>query len=105
MIDLLVRGGLLVDGTGAPPRAADIAVDDDRVVAVAPEITDEAYTVIDAAGLVVTPGFVDIHTHSDLTLLSSPQAPSALTQGTTTQVVGNCGLGFAPRGQGISGFR
>ena len=60
MIDLLVRGGLLVDGTGAPPRAADIAVDDDRVVAVAPEITDEAYTVIDATGLVVTPGFVDI---------------------------------------------
>ncbi len=97
MIDLLVRGGLLVDGTGAPPRNADIAVAGDRVVAVSPDLKDEARTVIDAAGLVVAPGFVDLHTHSDLTLLSSPQAASALTQGTTTQVVGNCGLGVAPR--------
>ncbi len=97
MIDLLVRGGTLVDGTGALPRTADVAVDADRVVAVGPDLAQEARTVIDASGLVVAPGFVDIHTHSDLTLLSSPQAPSALTQGTTTQVVGNCGLGVAPR--------
>jgi N-acyl-D-amino-acid deacylase len=97
MMDLLVRGGLLVDGTGAPLRTADVAVAGDRIVAVGPDLDHDAHTVIDADGLVVTPGFVDIHTHSDLTLLSSPQAPSALTQGTTTQVVGNCGLGVAPR--------
>lgn len=97
MTDLLVRGGLVVDGTGAPPRRADVAVDGDRIVAVAPDLPGDARTVVDATGLVVCPGFVDIHTHSDLTLLSAPQAFSALTQGTTTQVVGNCGLGLAPR--------
>ena len=97
MTDLLIRGGLLVDGTGAPPRPADVAVTGDRIVAVAPGLADDATAVVDATGLVVCPGFVDIHTHSDLTLLSAPQATSALTQGTTTQVVGNCGLGVAPR--------
>ncbi|MDQ6895278.1 MAG: amidohydrolase family protein [Actinomycetota bacterium] len=100
MTDLLIRGGLVVDGTGTPVRRADVAVVADRIVAVAPdlrELADGAGTVVEAAGLVVGPGFVDIHTHSDLTLLSSPLAPSALSQGTTTQVVGNCGLGVAPR--------
>ncbi len=100
MIDVLLRGGLLVDGTGAPPVLADVAVVGDRVVAVGAHLDDDARIVVDATGLVVCPGFVDIHTHSDLTLLSAPQAPSALTQGTTTQVVGNCGLGVAPRTPG-----
>lgn len=97
MIDVLIRGATLVDGTGAPARQADVAVTGDRISAVDTAIDAEARTVVHAAGLVVCPGFVDIHTHSDLTLLSSPQAPSALTQGTTTQVVGNCGLGVEPR--------
>ena len=100
MSPILIRGGLVVDGTGAPARVADVAVDGDRVVAVAPHLPEDGRTVVEAEGLVVCPGFVDIHTHSDLTLLSSPQATSALTQGTTTQVVGNCGLGVAPRSPG-----
>jgi N-acyl-D-amino-acid deacylase len=97
MSDILIRGGTLVDGTGAPARRADVAVDGERIAAVDNDVRVDATAVIDADGFVVCPGFVDIHTHSDLTLLSSPQAPSALTQGTTTQVVGNCGLGVEPR--------
>lgn len=97
ILDLVVRGGTLVDGTGGPERLCDVGIIGERIVAVAAALDQRARTVLDATGLVVCPGFVDIHTHSDLTLLSSPQAPSALTQGTTTQVVGNCGLGVAPR--------
>ncbi len=98
MIDLVIRGGTVVDGTGAEPFRGDVGVRGGRIVAVERAIETPAAEVIDAAGLIVSPGFVDIHTHSDLTLLSAPAAVSALTQGVTTQVVGNCGLGVAPRG-------
>lgn len=99
MYDLLVRGGDVVDGTGAPARRADVLVRDGRIAGVVAGGTVDAppaARVVDAAGLVVTPGFVDIHTHSDLTLLSAPAAPSAVRQGVTTAVVGNCGLGVFP---------
>lgn len=98
MPDLLIRGGDVVDGTGAVARRADIVVRDGRIAAVIDGgvVEDPAATVIDATGLVVAPGFVDIHTHSDLTLLSAPTAPSTVRQGVTTAVVGNCGLGVFP---------
>lgn len=96
--EFVLRGALLVDGTGDPGRHVDLAVAGGRVVARA----EPSWPVIDVCGLVVAPGFVDIHTHSDLTLLSSPLAHSAVHQGVTTQVVGNCGLGLAPRGDGVS---
>ncbi|MPZ97132.1 MAG: amidohydrolase family protein [Propionibacteriales bacterium] len=96
VIDLLLRGGLVVDGTGARPRVADVGVDRGRVVLQEPGSTESALVELDVRDRVVSPGFVDIHTHSDLTLLSAPSARSKVAQGVTTEVVGNCGLGLAP---------
>lgn len=95
-VDLLLTGGRLVDGTGGPERVADVAVAGGRIVAVGSVPGLRAARVADVAGLVVCPGFVDVHTHSDLTLLSNPAAHSAVRQGVTTEVIGNCGLGPAP---------
>lgn len=97
---LLLAGGLVVDGTGAPGRVADVLVHDGLVRAIGPGLAEPGSAgpgrVRDVAGLVVAPGFVDIHTHSDLTLLSDPRGLSKVHQGVTTEVVGNCGLGVAP---------
>jgi len=97
-IDVMIVGGEVVDGSGAAGRPADVAVSNGMIVAVDDGLADRmtATTVIDASGLTVAPGFVDIHGHSDLTLLSAPDAPSKIRQGVTTEVVGNCGLAVAP---------
>ena len=95
MGELLLAGGLLVDGTGAPARRADVRVVDGRVAEIGPELATSGER-RDVAGAIVAPGFVDIHTHSDLTLLANPSAASKIAQGVTTEVVGNCGLGVAP---------
>ena len=94
MIDLAVRHGVVVDGTGAAEQRADVGIDGGRIVAVGevPEAREE----IDATGKVVTPGFIDIHSHSDFTLLVDPRAASAIHQGVTLEVVGNCGFGCFP---------
>jgi N-acyl-D-amino-acid deacylase len=93
--DLLIRGGTLVDGTGAPARTADVAVQDGRIVEVG-RITGAAKRTLEADGLTVTPGFVDIHTHYDGQVTwDSTLAPSS-QHGVTTVVMGNCGVGFAP---------
>jgi N-acyl-D-aspartate/D-glutamate deacylase len=96
MTDLLISGGLVADGTGAPERTADVAISGGRIEAVGDLAGWAAARVIDAAGSVVCPGFVDVHTHSDLTLLSSPAAHSKVRQGVTTELIGNCGLGVTP---------
>jgi N-acyl-D-amino-acid deacylase len=96
MDDLLIRGGLVLDGSGAPGRAADVAVREGRIVAVEPDLSGPAHRVIDARGLAVAPGFIDIHCHSDFSLPVNPRAESAIRQGVTTQVVGNCGFSVAP---------
>ncbi|MGH3373390.1 MAG: amidohydrolase family protein, partial [Actinoallomurus sp.] len=96
MSDLLITGGLVADGTGAPEYAADVAISGGRIEAVGDLAGRPAARVLSADGCVVCPGFVDVHTHSDLTLLSSPAAHSKVRQGVTTEVVGNCGLGVAP---------
>lgn len=93
---LLIRGGSLVDGTGAPARRADVAVEDERIVAVAPSLAGEAARVIDAPGLVVTPGFIDAHSHSDLSYPDCPSAECKARQGVTTEVVGMCSFSLAP---------
>jgi N-acyl-D-aspartate/D-glutamate deacylase len=99
MTDFLLAGGTLVDGTGAAPRAADVLVSGTHITAVlAPGADVPGIDRVDVSGRVVCPGFVDLHTHSDLTLLSSPLAHSKVRQGVTTEVVGNCGLGVAPIG-------
>ncbi len=93
---LLLRGGLLIDGSGAPAAAADIAVEGDRIVAVAPRLSGEAARVLDATGHVVAPGFIDAHSHSDLFYFDCPSAESKVRQGCTTEVVGMCSFSPAP---------
>ena len=94
-IDLLIRGGLVVDGTGAEPFEADVAVSGNRIAAVG-RITGRAREEIDAKGQVVTPGFVDIHTHYDGQATWESRLVPSSSHGVTTVVMGNCGVGFAP---------
>src|SRR5919198_5622407 len=96
MDDLLIRGGHLIDGTGAPGQDGDVSVHDGRIVAVERRSTRAAHRVIDARGQVVAPGLIDIHTHSDFTLPLNPRAESKIRQGVTLEVVGNCGFSVAP---------
>lgn len=95
-MDLLIKGGLIVDGTGNPPYYGDIAVDRDRITAIGKFEEKAARRTVDASGLTVTPGFIDGHTHSELSLLKNRQYPNAIYQGISTIVTGQCGLGFAP---------
>jgi N-acyl-D-amino-acid deacylase len=89
---LLLRGGQLVDGTGAPPRIADVAVRDGAITDVGPGLAaPSGAAVVDATGLVIAPGFIDLHTHCDFTLPQYPRADSMVRQGVTTIVTGNCG--------------
>lgn len=95
--DLVITDGILVDGTGAPARPADVAVDGDRVVAVAaPGEAGTARRTIDAAGRLVTPGFVDLHSHLDAQVGWDPLMSSSCWHGVTSVVMGNCGMTFAP---------
>ncbi len=96
MDDILIRGGTVVDGTGAPARVADVAIRDGRIAAIEENRSDSADHVIDADGKIVAPGFIDIHTHSDFTLPLNPKAEGKIRQGVTTEVVGNCGFSVAP---------
>jgi len=95
--DLTIRNGLLVDGTGAPARPADVVVDGDRIVEVTePGQGSAGHREIDADGRLVTPGFVDIHTHYDGQATWDPEMTPSGWHGVTTVVMGNCGVGFAP---------
>ena len=95
MHDLIIRNGTLVDGTGAPPVRGDIAIDGDRIVQVG-TVTGSARKEIDALGMVVTPGWVDIHTHYDGQATWDPLLAPSSWHGVTTAIMGNCGVGFAP---------
>jgi N-acyl-D-amino-acid deacylase len=96
MDDILIRGGQVIDGSGAPARHADVAISGGRISVIADRCTGKAHREIDATGLAVAPGFIDIHTHSDFTLPLNPRAESKIRQGVTTEVLGNCGFSVAP---------
>ena len=103
MHDIVIRGGDVVDGTGAPPRRADVAIDGERITAVG-NVADRGHREIDASGRLVTPGFVDIHTHLDAQLFWDSAASPSCWQGVTTVVLGNCGVTFAPVRPGEQGY-
>ena len=96
---LVVRNGTIHDGTGGPPRSGDIAVDGDRITAVG-EVAATGAVEIDARGMAVAPGFIDIHSHADLSLLVNPRAESRVRQGVTVEVVGQDGSSIGPWSDG-----
>jgi N-acyl-D-amino-acid deacylase len=96
MYELVIENGTVLDGSGTPGRRADVAVEAGRIAAVDDLRAAEARERIDAGSRVVSPGFIDMHTHSDLALLLNPEAHSKIRQGVTTEVIGNCGSSPAP---------
>src|SRR5712691_2097661 len=94
--DILIRGGTVIDGSGSPGIVGDVAVAAGRIAARGPSLAGDASKVIDADGLAVTPGFIDIKPHSDFVLQINPKAESKVRQGVTTEIIGHCGFSVAP---------
>lgn len=94
--DLVLRGGQVIDGTGAPAVTADVAIAGDRIAAIGRLPAESGGAEIDVDGLAVAPGFIDVHTHDDRALLSRPDMAPKVSQGVTTVIAGNCGVSLAP---------
>ncbi|HEX3538151.1 MAG TPA: D-aminoacylase [Stellaceae bacterium] len=94
--DILIRGGTVIDGSGKPGERADVAVAAGRIARIGPDLPRDAGKIVDAGGLALTPGFIDIKTHSDFTLPINPKAESKVRQGVTTEIIGHCGFSVAP---------
>lgn len=95
-LDYLIKGGLIADGSGSPSWIGDVGIRDGKIVELSGNIGDNAGEIIDAAGRVVAPGFIDLHSHSDFRLLEEPAGEIKLRQGVTTEIFGNCGFSAAP---------
>ena len=96
MLDYIIKGATIVDGTGGPPSRGDVSVADGRIVHVGGTVSDAAHQTIDADGAIVTPGWVDVHTHYDGQVSWDDVMDPSAGNGATTIVMGNCGVGFAP---------
>src|SRR5215475_3860336 len=101
--DILIRNGTVIDGTGHPGFTADVGIQGDRIVAVG-SVSGETKQSIDATGRVVSPGFIDVHSHDDFALLDRPLCDFKIMQGVTTEVIGNCGFGAAPASAAYKNF-
>lgn len=99
MYDLIIKAGTVIDGTGSTGYKADVAIAGDAIAAIGDIPADSAASEINAEGKMVCPGFIDIHTHTDFSLLINPQAESKIRQGITTEIGGNCGGSIAPLGK------
>jgi N-acyl-D-amino-acid deacylase len=96
MVDLLIQNGTIVDGSGGPAYVSDIAVKNGKIEIIGTSLKVESRKVLDVSGKIVCPGFIDIHSHTDATILINPKAESKIRQGITTEIVGNCGMSAAP---------
>ena len=96
MFDVIISGGVVADGSGAPTFSADVGIDGERIAEIGDLSASAARRVIDATGLTVSPGFIDTHAHSDGVLLLDPQHANGLRQGITTEILGQDGLSYAP---------
>ena len=96
MLDILIKNAMIFDGSGSVPYEADMAIENGIITRIEKDISDNADKVIEAKGLACCPGFVDIHSHTDSTILAQPEAHSKIHQGITTDVVGNCGFSMGP---------
>ncbi|EHQ89217.1 N-acyl-D-amino-acid deacylase family protein [Desulfosporosinus youngiae] len=106
MFDTLITGGLIVDGTGNTPRQSDVGIKDGIIAEIGKDLSTEAHIVIDAAKKLVTPGFIDVHSHCDLVpFMSGPVRESRIKQGVTTEIIGQCGLGSAPHLERMEDWR
>ena len=90
--DTVITNGQVIDGTGQPALAADVGIVDDKIVAVGKLQDFASGKIIDATGLVVSPGFIDMHSHSEIAVLVNARAESKIRQGVTTELVNNCGV-------------
>ena len=95
-VHLVIRNARVIDGTGGPSVTADVAVAGDRIAAVGPALDVEAEAALEAGGLALAPGFIDVHTHDDRAVIADPLMTPKVSQGVTTVVVGNCGISLAP---------
>src|SRR5438552_13044645 len=93
---LVLKGGTVIDGTGLSRFVADVRIEGERIAAVGARLGMQDADVLDVAGKIVAPGFIDVHTHDDQMVLAAPQMLPKISQGVTTVVVGNCGISLAP---------
>src|SRR5690606_5183079 len=91
MYETLIRGATILDGSGTPAFAADVAIVNERIALHPANSNLRAHNVIEAEGLFLAPGFIDVHTHDDTQVINAPQMRAKITQGVTTVIVGNCG--------------